>query len=43
MTAYAYAVAMAALEVNGPEDEALGWDAINWRAQQEHVRRLRHC
>jgi len=26
--------------VNGPEDPA-EWDAINWRAQEERVRRLR--
>jgi RNA-directed DNA polymerase len=32
---------MAALGVNGPEDAAPGWDAINWRTHEDHVRRLR--
>ena len=41
MTAFAFAVAMAALGVNGPEDDRLDWDAVNWRAQEETVRRLR--
>jgi RNA-directed DNA polymerase len=41
MTAFAFAVAMADLGVNGPEDDRLTWDAINWRAQEETVRRLR--
>ena len=41
MTAYAFAIAMAALGVNGPEDAATDWDAIDWRTQEEHVRRLR--
>ncbi|GAA4263531.1 group II intron reverse transcriptase/maturase [Dactylosporangium darangshiense] len=41
MTAMAFAVAMAALGVNGPEGEVPGWDAIIWRAQEDHVRRLR--
>ena len=27
--------------VNGPEDVTLGWDAIDWRACEENVRRLR--
>ena len=27
--------------VNGPEDEALGWDAIVWPVHEENVRRLR--
>ena len=27
--------------VNGPEDETLNWDAIDWRACEENVRRLR--
>ncbi len=26
---------------NGPEDELLGWDAVDWRACEENVRRLR--
>jgi RNA-directed DNA polymerase len=37
----AFAVAMAALGVNGPEGEVPGWDAIDWRAQEDNVRRLR--
>lgn len=41
MTAMAFAVAMAALGVNGPEGEVPGWDAINWRTQEDNVRRLR--
>jgi RNA-directed DNA polymerase len=32
---------MAGLGVNGPEDDRLNWDAIDWRAQEETVRRLR--
>ena len=27
--------------VNGPEDEIPGWDAVDWRAAEENVRRLR--
>jgi len=27
--------------VNGPEGEVLDWDAIDWRAQEDNVRRLR--
>jgi RNA-directed DNA polymerase len=41
MTAFAFAVAMADLGVNGPEDDRLNWDAIVWRAQEASVRRLR--
>ena len=41
MTAHAFAMATAALDVNGPEDAGLDWDAIDWRRHQEHVRRLR--
>jgi RNA-directed DNA polymerase len=41
MTAHAFALAMAALGVNGPEDAALDWDAIGWRTHEDHVRRLR--
>ncbi len=33
--------AVGAAVMNGPEDEVLNWDAIDWRAQEEHVRRLR--
>jgi RNA-directed DNA polymerase len=32
---------MANAMVNGPEDETLAWDAIDWRACEENVRRLR--
>jgi RNA-directed DNA polymerase len=28
-------------QVNGPEDVGLDWDAVDWRAQQDNVRRLR--
>ncbi|WP_326791847.1 group II intron reverse transcriptase/maturase [Streptomyces sp. NBC_00841] len=41
MTAHAFALAMAALGVNGPEDAAPDWDAIDWRTHEGHVRRLR--
>lgn len=27
--------------VNGPEDAALDWDAVDWRAAEDEVRRLR--
>ncbi|MBO3752547.1 reverse transcriptase N-terminal domain-containing protein [Streptosporangiaceae bacterium NEAU-GS5] len=27
--------------VNGPEDELFDWDAVDWRACEQHVRRLR--
>jgi RNA-directed DNA polymerase len=27
--------------VNGPEDAALEWDAIDWRVHEDNVRRLR--
>jgi RNA-directed DNA polymerase len=27
--------------VNGPEDAAPGWDAVNWRMVEDDVRRLR--
>ena len=33
--------AIANAMVNGPEDETLDWDAIDWRACEENVRRLR--
>ena len=29
------------LMVNGPADDALGWDAIDWRFHEDNVRRLR--
>jgi RNA-directed DNA polymerase len=41
MTADTFATATAALDVNGPEDVDLDWDAIEWHRHQEHVRRLR--
>jgi RNA-directed DNA polymerase len=41
MTAHAFGIAMAGLGVNGPEDEALEWDAIRWRTHEDNVRRLR--
>jgi RNA-directed DNA polymerase len=41
MSGHAYALAMAALEVNGPEDEPPDWDAIPWRHHEGNVRRLR--
>jgi len=33
--------ATASAVANGPEDESLGWDAVDWRACEESVRRLR--
>ena len=41
MMAQALALAVPALEVNGPEDQALNWDAIDWRDREDQVRRLR--
>ena len=41
MSGHAYALAMAALEVIGPEDEPPDWDAIPWRHHEGNVRRLR--
>src|SRR5262249_61175894 len=41
MTAHAFAVAMAALGVNGPKGVVLDWDAINWQVHEDNVRRLR--
>ena len=29
------------MQVNGPEDGALDWDAVNWRLHEDNVRRLR--
>src|SRR5215467_4717829 len=31
----------ATMVANGPEDVLSGWDAVNWRAAEENVRRLR--
>ncbi len=41
MTGHAFAMAMAALGVNGPEDDRLDWNAIDWRKVEDDVRRLR--
>jgi RNA-directed DNA polymerase len=47
MTGHAFAMAMAALGVNGPEDypcddrDAVEWGFIDWRACEREVRRLR--
>ncbi len=41
MTGHAFAMAMAALDVNGPEDDFLDWDAIRWRSVEKDVQRLR--
>jgi RNA-directed DNA polymerase len=34
-------MAVATGKANGPEDEVLDWDAIDWGAQEDDVRRLR--
>jgi RNA-directed DNA polymerase len=41
MTAHAFAMAMAAFGVNGPEDDRAGWDTVDWRTCEDNVRRLR--
>ncbi len=46
MTGHVFALAMAALQVNGPEDQARDdrdarWTSIDWRAREGEVRRLR--
>ena len=41
MTGHAFAIAMAALGVNGPEGALPGWDSIDWRSREDSVRRLR--
>jgi RNA-directed DNA polymerase len=46
MTGHAFAVAMARLGVNGPEDQRFErdvdeWETIDWRSCEEQVRRLR--
>jgi RNA-directed DNA polymerase len=41
MTAHAFAMAMAALGLNGPEDDRASWDAVDWRTCEDNVRRLR--
>lgn len=41
MTGHAFAMAMAALGVNGPEGALPDWDSIDWRSREDSVRRLR--
>jgi len=44
MTGYSFstpAVATGTWNVNGPEDATPDWDAIDWRAHEGRVRRLR--
>jgi RNA-directed DNA polymerase len=41
MTGCAGAEAAAAVEVNGPEDDLVDWDRVNWGRAEENVRRLR--
>src|ERR1700724_985263 len=41
MSGHAYALAMAALDVNGPADAPSDWNAIPWRPHEDNVRRLR--
>ena len=41
MTGHVFALAMAALGVNGPEGDLLDWDSADWRFHEENVRRLR--
>jgi RNA-directed DNA polymerase len=41
MSGHAYALAMAALDVNGPADAPSDWNAIPWRHHEDNVRRLR--
>jgi hypothetical protein len=43
MTGYSWStpMAMPALGVNGPEDDVLDWDSVNWRVHEDNVRRLR--
>ena len=43
MTGHVFALAMAALGVNGPEGAARDWDwnRTDWRSQEDSVRRLR--
>ena len=45
MTGYSWStpvvMAMPALGVNGPEDDVLDWDSVNWRGHEGNVRRLR--
>ncbi len=45
MTGYSFSTPMVEgmldLPVNGPEDEGLDWDRIDWRTHEDNVRRLR--
>jgi RNA-directed DNA polymerase len=41
MSGHAYALAMAALDVNGPAGAPLDWNAIPWHHHEGNVRRLR--
>ena len=41
MTTTATAMPDAVVVVNGPEDDLLDWDAIDWRTAEDDVRRLR--
>jgi len=45
MTGYSFSTpaveGMLDLPVNGPEDEGLDWDRIDWRTHEDNVRRLR--
>jgi len=41
MTMTATARPDAVVVVNGPEDDLLDWDAIDWRTAEDDVRRLR--
>jgi len=31
-----------AVTANGPEDDVVDWDAVDWRRVEDDVRRLRH-
>ena len=42
MTGYPSATAVMAATVNGPDDDRLDWNAVNWRTVEDDVRRLRH-
>ncbi|GAA3415030.1 reverse transcriptase N-terminal domain-containing protein [Streptosporangium vulgare] len=41
MSGHAHAMALAALEVNGPEGDSFDWDSVNWGQVEDDVRRLR--
>ncbi|MGI8592710.1 MAG: group II intron reverse transcriptase/maturase [Nakamurella sp.] len=42
MAEHAFATAMVVRPVNGPDDDQLDWNAVNWRKVEDAVRRLRH-